>query len=266
MSENQNIETDFILKKEEKANVSILIVEDSITQGKKLEFTLKNNGFNVKWVKNGILALEELKKEKPYIVISDILMPEMDGYELCKFIKQNENYSDIPVILLTSLTGPHDILKGLEAGADNFYTKPYDEEDLLHRIDYVIANKKLREVSPKPKTDMGIEIYFGGQKHLVTSGKMQIIDLLFSTYEMVLKKNEELKKVNKELKEALSDIKTLSGLIPICANCKSIRNDDGFWQQIESYIDEHSDAKFSHGICPKCMEELYPEYTKKHKK
>ena len=68
-----------------------------------------------------------------------------------------------------------------------------------------------------------------------------------------------------ELQEALTKIKTLKGLIPICSHCKKIRDDKGFWNKIETYISEHSDAEFSHGICPECMKEIYPEYAKKQK-
>jgi PAS domain S-box-containing protein len=63
-----------------------------------------------------------------------------------------------------------------------------------------------------------------------------------------------------ELQTALADVKTLSGLVPICANCKKIRDDKGFWMQVESYIQRHSQAHFSHGICPDCMKKLYPEF------
>lgn len=66
-------------------------------------------------------------------------------------------------------------------------------------------------------------------------------------------------KLIEELQSALSQIKTLSGLLPICAACKKIRDDTGYWSQIEVYIRDHSDAEFSHGICPDCVRELYPE-------
>ena len=75
---------------------------------------------------------------------------------------------------------------------------------------------------------------------------------------------EEQKKLIKELQKALEKIKTLKGLIPICTNCKKIRNDKGFWQQVEAYISEHSEAEFSHGICPDCMKKLYPEYYREN--
>lgn len=71
---------------------------------------------------------------------------------------------------------------------------------------------------------------------------------------------QERERLISELKESFENIKTLKGLIPICASCKKIRDDEGFWSQVETYISEHSDAQFSHGICPDCMKELYPEY------
>jgi PAS domain S-box-containing protein len=74
---------------------------------------------------------------------------------------------------------------------------------------------------------------------------------------------EEREQLIKELQNALADVKTLSGLVPICANCKQIRDDKGFWMQVESYIQERSQARFSHGICPDCMRKLYPEFLAK---
>jgi PAS domain S-box-containing protein len=73
----------------------------------------------------------------------------------------------------------------------------------------------------------------------------------------------ERERLVRELRQALADVKTLRGLIPICASCKKIRDDQGYWKQIEGYISEHSDAVFSHGICPECMEKLYPGLLEK---
>ncbi|MCK4672284.1 MAG: response regulator, partial [Candidatus Aegiribacteria sp.] len=70
-------------------------------------------------------------------------------------------------------------------------------------------------------------------------------------------------KANEKLTKALAEVKTLSGLLPICASCKKIRDDSGYWEQIEEYITERSDTQFSHGICPECMKKLYPEYKNK---
>lgn len=111
--------------------------------------------------------------------------------------------------------------------------------------------------------EMGIEIFFAGKKHCITSERLQIIDLLFSTYEAVIQKNMELEQLNRELKIANEQIKTLSGLIPLCSKCKKVRNDDGYWQEVEDYVAAHTDASFTHGICIECLKELYPDFYEK---
>lgn len=238
--------------------ITILIVEDSITQAQKLQYFLEEENFQVDWVEDGLKALEYLQKKIPTIIISDVLMPEIDGFEFCSLIKKDTRYQHIPVILLTTLTEPQDVIKGLECGADNFITKPYEKDYLFSRLSYILTNQKLRQISGEKSTELGLEIFFSGNKYFITSEKMQIIDLLLATYEAVAQKNIELQRVNKELKEAHENIRVLRGLIPICSKCKKVRNDDGFWEQVEDYIGEHSDADFSHSICPDCLKELYP--------
>ncbi|MEA3226699.1 MAG: PAS domain S-box protein, partial [Planctomycetota bacterium] len=76
----------------------------------------------------------------------------------------------------------------------------------------------------------------------------------------------ELKKANEQLQDAMDKIKTLKGFLPICCSCKKIRDDKGYWNKLEDYISRHSDASFTHGICPDCMEKLYPEISSKKKK
>ncbi|MCX8069836.1 MAG: response regulator, partial [Thermodesulfovibrionales bacterium] len=105
-----------------KENVTILIVEDSITQAECLRYLLEDNGFSVTVASNGIEALEQVKIKKPTIIITDVLMPEMNGFDFCRAIKDNQDTSDIPVILLTNLSDPDDVIRGLECGADNFIT------------------------------------------------------------------------------------------------------------------------------------------------
>src|SRR5208283_1125917 len=130
-----------------KKQIEILIAEDSPTQAEYLRYVLEKSGFKVWAVANGMEALEFLKSQRPDIVVTDILMPEMSGYELCKRIRSDVNLRDIPVIIVTALSDPTDVLEGLEAEADNFITKPYDEGFLISRIQYMIANKELRKDS-----------------------------------------------------------------------------------------------------------------------
>ncbi len=177
----------------------ILIVEDSPTQAVRLEFILQEHGFRVSKASNGKAALEYLQTNRPILVVSDVVMPEMDGYELCAKIKQDDKLKDIPVILLTALSDPSDIIKGLESGADNFITKPYQERFLISRIQYILINRELRSKFP---TEMGIEIFFAGKKHFLAADRIQIIDLLLSSYEAAVEQFRELENANWELAKA----------------------------------------------------------------
>jgi two-component system response regulator VanR len=250
-----------------KDNVKVLIIEDSLTQGEKLKFILEEEGFIVDWVVSAELALDFLEEETPTLIISDVLMSQMNGFELCSRLKEDNRWKSIPVIILTTLSEPFDIIKGLESGADNFITKPYNRDYLLSRIQYLLVNMRLRSMAQQQTPEMGIEIFFAGKKHHITSERLQIIGLLFSTYEAIVQKNIGLEQLNRELKIANEQIKTLSGLIPLCSRCKKVRNDDGYWQEVEDYVAAHTDAGFTHGICSECLKELYPDfYEKKIKK
>ncbi|MFZ2302917.1 MAG: response regulator [Gallionella sp.] len=177
-------------------SISILIAEDSRTQAEQLAFLLKQQGYQVTVAANGKLALQAAQAQKPTLVISDIVMPEMDGYELCKAIKSDEKLKDIPVILVTTLSDARDVIRGLECGADNFIRKPYDERYLLSRIDYLLMNLELRK---NQKMQMGVEIKLGDQKFFISSERQQILDLLISTYEQAVQINDELKLREQEL-------------------------------------------------------------------
>jgi diguanylate cyclase (GGDEF)-like protein len=171
------------------SNAEILIAEDSPTQAEKLRYLLEEDGYSVIAVSNGKQALAEARRRKPTLIVSDIMMPEMDGYTLCREIKRAEELKDIPVILLTSLSDIRDIMKGLECGADNFIRKPYEKEYLLSRIRYLLMNMALRK---NQKMQMGMEIYLGGQKHFINAERQQILDLLISIYEDAIRLNNEL--------------------------------------------------------------------------
>ena len=194
-------------KKSFNIGVEILVVEDSPTQAMHLKYILEQHSYQVTVAKNGTEALEYMRTNKPTIVISDIIMPEMDGYELCRQIRADEHLKFIPVILLTQLVDPRDVIRGLLSGADNFVTKPYSEQFLISRIQYILANQELRR---NAITEMGIEIFFAGQKHFITSDRMQILDLLFSTFENAVQRNQELEQANKELRNALETIETIN--------------------------------------------------------
>jgi signal transduction histidine kinase len=178
--------------------VNILIVEDSPTQTKLLRLILEEHGYSVDSAANGVEALEHIKNKAPDLIITDIIMPNMDGFELCKTLKGDPDLKRIPVMLLTSLSDPQDVIKGLQAGADNFLTKPYEDTFLISRIRYIFTNLELRAGNA---SNAQIEILFAGQKYLINSDRMQVVDLLLSTYENAIQKNNELHKAHNDLME-----------------------------------------------------------------
>lgn len=177
-------------------SIEILIAEDSPTQAEQLSYLLEQQGYAVTVTANGKQALESARKRKPTLIVSDVVMPEMDGYALCKAVKTDPKLKDIPVMMVTSLSSIQDIATGLECGADNFIRKPYDPGNLLSRIDYILSNLELRK---SRKVEMGLEIYLAGKKHFITAEREQILDLLVSSYEQAIQVNEELKLREKEV-------------------------------------------------------------------
>ena len=184
-------------------DIEILIVEDSLTQALKLQYILEQHDYGVAVADNGEAALDYLKEHAPALVISDIVMPEMDGYEMCRRIKEKESLKGIPVILLTSLSDPVDVIRGLQCGADNFITKPYQEDFLISRVKSVLINRELRRTA---SGDWGFKIFFRGEQYTVTSDRMQMVDLLFSSFENAVQKNQELENAIRELKATQEEL------------------------------------------------------------
>jgi CheY-like chemotaxis protein len=188
--------------KNPKEEIEILIVEDSPLQAEILKSILEQHHYRHIVVANdGKEALALINKHKPTILISDIIMPEMDGYQLCRYIKADANLKDIPVILLTTLSNSKDVIKALECGANRFITKPYDEDYLLSNIQSILANRQLWKTDKVP---MGVNIFFSGERYFITADPQQILDLLLSTYETAVRKNLELIQAQAEL-EAMNE-------------------------------------------------------------
>jgi CheY-like chemotaxis protein len=154
------------------------------------------------------------------LILMDILMPEIDGVAACRRIKQKEHLRDIPIIMVTAKNDSAHLKEAFSAGAMDYINKPVNGVELLARVTSALTLK--REMNCRKEREV------------------------------------ELRRSNDELQRALKEVKVLRGLIPICASCKKIRNDDGFWQQLEEYLGEHSEAEFSHGLCLPCIKKLYP--------
>jgi len=187
----------------------ILIAEDSATQREQLQHLLEERGYKVAVAANGQEALASARRHKPALIISDVLMPELDGYGLCKAIKSDEKLKDIPVILVTSLSDSQDVIRGLECGADNFIRKPYQGDYLLSRIEYLLMNLEMRK---NHKMQLALEINLGGRKHVITSERQQILDLLISTYEQAVHINKELMLREKDLAHSNQSLAAMFGI------------------------------------------------------
>jgi DNA-binding response OmpR family regulator len=201
--------------------MKILVAEDQVVSRHILAANLRKWGYDVMAVEDGTRAWEVLQaQDAPRLVILDWLMPGMDGIEICRQIRKRPQARPIYLILLTARRGQKDKIHGLQAGADDYITKPFNGEELRARV------------------QVGI----------------RVLELQGALAQRV-----------RELEEALASVKTLQGLLPICSYCKKIRDDRNYWQQVEGYISDHSDAQFSHGICPECYTRfVQPELDRLH--
>ena len=181
------------------AGVDVLIAEDSRMQARILQKRLTDAGHTVRWAENGQAALELARERRPDIIISDIEMPVATGYDFCKAVKTDPALRTVPFILLSTLSDPIDIIRGLDAGADNYVTKPYEPDYLLGRMQALLA-------TPLGGDDEGsaamLEVTLAGQKFRVKAGRQQVLNLLVSTFENAVAKNQELVVANQDLSVA----------------------------------------------------------------
>jgi sigma-B regulation protein RsbU (phosphoserine phosphatase) len=195
--------------------IKTLIAEDDLTSRNILAAVLGKYNFDIITTVNGAQALEAMREpDPPKLVILDWMMPEMTGIQVVRRI--HAEYRETPpyIIMLTTKNERTDIIAGLDAGADDYLTKPFDIGELRSRIQ---VGRRMIET----------------QQRLAT--KIQ------------------------ELNQALAHVEKLKGILPICMHCKKIRNDQGYWDQVETYVRNHSRAEFSHAICPECLTKYYED-------
>ncbi len=187
----------------------ILIVEDSAIQAEVLRRILVSAGYLVTVARNGAEGLIKAFEIVPTLVVSDILMPKMDGIELCRKIKSEPKLQGIPVILLTMLTNTGVILRGLESGADNFITKPYEADNLLTHLATALSDKTDEQ---DDTNQQGTEILYEGKSYLISADRRQVLNTLLTTYETAIRKNDELltaqevmRNLNEELEQKVRE-------------------------------------------------------------
>ncbi|HUE87752.1 MAG TPA: response regulator [Vicinamibacterales bacterium] len=188
----------------------ILVADDDPVSRTVVAAMLRKSGFNVELADDGEQAWAALEHpDAPLLAVMDWMMPGLDGPEICRRLRAVETPTPTYVVLLTSRDAAADIVEGLRAGADDYVTKPPDEDELVARV----------------------------------SVGVRVVALQQTLADRV-----------RRLEEALSNVKQLQGLLPICSYCKRIRDDQNYWQQVESYISVHSGVQFSHSFCPDCYE------------
>lgn len=172
----------------------LLIVEDSAVQRVMLQRLLQGAGYPVVAAKDGVEGLTLARTYQPALIISDIAMPNMDGYAMCRAIKNDAQLSAIPVMLLTGLDDPKEVIRGLEAGADNYLTKPVEDAHLLERIQLLLETPVEPSEGGPNQLDQqeGLQISFAGEHHTIHASRRQTMNLLLSTYENAVRKNKEL--------------------------------------------------------------------------
>jgi PAS domain S-box-containing protein len=198
----------------ERRGCHVLIVEDSMTQAVSLDYLLSENGYHTSIATNGLEALQKAQQHKPDLVVSDITMPIMGGFEFCSRAKADAALCDIPILLLTDLSNPDDIIHGLEARADGYITKPYEEGFLLRKIRSLLARPGKSPTADAAEDCQAIEFVFDDKTHIIKASRQHILDMFISTYEhslaqkrMLQNKQRELNEINAKLTTSLDNLK-----------------------------------------------------------
>jgi|WetSurMetagenome_2_1015567.scaffolds.fasta_scaffold00053_61 DNA-binding NtrC family response regulator len=224
----------------------ILIIDDDPNIRKTLSDILRIKGYEPFIAKDGAGGVAVLEKEAINLVLIDLGLPDMPGLEVLGRIKAEHTFTE--AIILTGNASLDSAIEATNKGAFSYLQKPYDMDQLTLHIRHALEKQAAQATIIRHSTELE-------RINAELSGKNAEL-----TNEIAERKRAEEEKEGLilELREALSKIQTLSGLLPICAYCKKIRNDKGQWEQMEVYIRDRSEADFSHSICTDCMNKFYP--------
>lgn len=217
-----------------------MIIDDEPLSLDMLRLALQSE-YRVLTANSGHEGLEIAATELPDIILLDIVMPAMDGYQVCRTLKETDNLKDIPVLFITCMSEPENEFQGFEYGAVDYIVKPYNREIARMRVKTHLQIKRQRDMlafqaSELQRTNIELENEIKARREIQAAQEKLIA----------------------ELSEASSNIRTLSGLLPICASCKKVRDDKGYWAELDLFISNNSSIEFSHGLCKDCATKLYP--------
>lgn len=225
---------------------TILVVDDTPDMLELLVHNLAGAGYQVRPVSSGELALAAVADNPPDLILLDLFMPSLNGMEVCRRLKANPVSRDIPVVFISAFGQSAERVAGLQEGAVDFITKPFQREELVARIQTHLELRRLR---------VRLEQQAAQLRHANEQLEAELAERK--------RAEQELQQKNVKLADALSKVKLLSGMLPICSGCKKIRDDQGYWSQVEGYIQKHSEATFTHGMCPDCIKKLYPDVKRR---
>lgn len=223
---------------------TVLIVDDEPLSLDMLRLALRDE-YKILTANNGREGLNIATAQLPDIILLDIVMPEMDGYEVCLTIKDNPDLCDIPVLFISCMSEPENEFQGLEYGAVDYITKPYNREIARLRVKTHLQIKKQRDMLAKQATELQ-------KANAELEKEITCRKLIQADQEHLIA----------ELKAASAKVTTLTGLLPICASCKKVRDDKGYWAELDSFLGANSKLEFSHGLCKDCATKLYPDFSK----
>jgi response regulator RpfG family c-di-GMP phosphodiesterase len=213
---------------------TVLIVDDEPLSVKILCRQIEDD-YNILLAQSGQEALELISHTTPDIILLDLIMPKMDGYEVYKSLRMNPSLDGIPVLFITALSDVECEARGLEMGANDYVHKPFVADLVRLRIKNHLAFSQERGLLLKRSEEL---------QHLNVKLQKEI-----EQREIIQSANRDL---IEKLEATLAQVKMLEGIIPICSYCHKIRDDKDGWNLLVKYISDHSEAKFSHGICPEC--------------
>ena len=206
----------------------ILVVDDTASSLKLLSSILQDAGYRVRAALDGRLALRSAMARAPSLVLLDLQMPPPDGFEVCRRLREAPETSAVPIIVVSGHADEPSKVRAFELGAVDYVSKPYLSAEILARVATHLRLHQLHSELERQNAELREE-----------SARREALV--------------------QQLGASLERVKLLSGIIPICAHCRKVRDDRGYWQQVEDFVEAHSAALFSHSLCVECCERYYPD-------
>jgi len=216
----------------------VLLIDDQAFVGDAVSRALTSqHDIDLHFCSNPLKAIETANNFKPTVILLDLVMPQLDGVTLLKALRKNPVTAEVPIVVLSAEEDAQTKSDAFALGANDYLVKLPDTIELRARIRY------------------------HSWAHLNRLQREEAYCALRESRQELVRKNTDLSLMNEELKQALAEVKALRGLLPICSCCKKVRDDKNYWRQIDTYLSEHTDVTFTHGLCPECYSTAMKEWN-----